>query len=282
MKLNLLPTHVSKEKGARTGIVLGALVAVVGAAAAVGMIVMSKARREQAYQTMFEKEPQAAAVVALSKQADAVIEKARPIILNINLAEAMNKHNTVYPDAYDEIRRFIPAFFRVTSMALSPGSAESTTVNITGVLQTQQQYADLMLALLRIPGAASVSRDGYQIVSPSVPSLSTIDQIGRPLKPGDSPIPDNPEERLNYYIAQGQLTGFENTGGFGGEPGQRGAMPDWSEIAVSVVVPKNVMTPNPRATLAGGGGAGGTGGGAGAPNTPPRVNFRGTGPKAGG
>lgn len=279
MKLNLLPTHVSRESSARAGIILGVLTALVGIVGAVGMMVLSKGSREAAYQKMVEKEPQAAQVVALAKQADTIIEKARPIILNINLAEEMNKHNAVYPDTYDEIRRYIPAFFRVTSMNLSPGGPESTTVNLTGVLQTQQQYADLMLALLRLPGAVSVSRDGYQMVSPRVPALSEIDQYGRPLKPGESPIPDNPQDRLAYYMAQGQLTGFENAGGFGGEPGPRGAMPNWSQISVSVILAgKNVTTPDPRATLTAGGGTGGTGGG----QAPPSVNFRGSGPKAGG
>lgn len=264
MKLNLLPTYVSKEKQAKTGVILGLLIGVVGVAAAVGLIFISRSERDRSYTEMTELEPQHAQVVALAKSADTIIEKARPIILNINLAQAMNAHNTVYPDLYDEVRRYIPSFFRVTSMAATPSSAEVATVTLTGVLQTQQQYADLMLALLRIPGATSVTREGYQIVSPQVPPLTETDQNGRPLRPGEAPIPTDPQERLDYFIAQGTLSGFEAVGGFGTEPGRRGAMPLWSEITVSVVIPRAIMTPNPRATLSSGGG----GGGGNRPNNP--------------
>ncbi len=252
MKLNLLPTYVSKEKQAQTGIVLGVLFAVVGIAAAVGMIVISKGERDRAFEEMESKKPAHLQVVAISKAADTVITQAKPIITNINLAEAMTAHNTVYADLFDQIRQYIPSFYRLTSISATPVSAEGASVNLTGVIQTQQQYADLMLALLRIPGVVNVSRDGYQIVSAQVPALTAEDQSGRPLKPGEGQIPDDPEQRLNYYIAQGQLTGFLDVSGFGGEPGQRGPMPDWSVVNITVVLPARLMTPNPRATLASG------------------------------
>lgn len=255
MKLNLLPTYVSKEKQAKTGIILGVLSAVVGIAAAVGMIVISKGERDRAFEEMESKKPAHLQVVAISKAADTTITQAKPIITNINLAEAMTAHNTVYADLFDQIRQYIPSFYRLTSISATPVSAEGASVNLTGVIQTQQQYADLMLALLRIPGAVNVSRDGYQIVSAQVPALTTEDQSGRPLKPGEGQIPDDPEQRLNYYISQGQLTGFLDVGGFGGEPGPRGPMPDWSVVNITVLLPARLMTPNPRATLASGGGA---------------------------
>jgi Tfp pilus assembly protein PilN len=255
MKLNLLPTYVSKEKQAKTGVILGVLTAVVGIAAAVGMIVISKNGRDSAYASMEEKRPAHLQVLAISKAADTVITQAKPIITNINLAEAMNAHNTVYADLFDQIRQYIPSFFRLTAISATPLSADGASVNLTGVIQTQQQYADLMLALLRIPGAANVSRDGYQVVSAQVPALSVDDQSGRPLKPGEGRIPDDPEQRLNYYIAQGQLTGFMNVSGFGGEAGPRGPMPDWSTVNITILMPAKLMTPNPRATLASGGGA---------------------------
>lgn len=259
MKLNLLPTYVSKEKGARTGIVMAVLMALIGIVGAVLIIWFTKNEKDKAHENIASKRSQVARIAGIAKSADTIISMAAPVILNINLADAMNAHNTVYPDLYDEVRGYIPSFFRVTSMSATPIDANMATVSISGVLQTQQQYADLMLALLRIPGATSVTRDGYQIVSPQVPPLSEADQVGRPLRPGESPIPDDPEQRLNWYIQQGALTGFDSTGGFGGEPGARGAMPNWSEVQLTVTLPRALMTPDPRATLTAGGGAGGGG-----------------------
>lgn len=267
MKLNLLPTYVSKEKGARAGIIMAVLMALVGIIGAVFIIWFTKNEKDKAHENIASKRAQVARIAGIAKSADTIISMAAPVILNINLADAMNAHNTVYPDLYDEVRSYIPSFFRVTSMSAAPVDASVATVTISGVLQTQQQYADLMLALLRIPGATSVTRDGYQVVSPQVPPLSEADQVGRPLRPGESPIPDDPEQRLNWYIQQGALTGFDSTGGFGSEPGPRGAMPNWSEVQVTVTLPRALMTPDPRATLTAGGSAGtGGGGGGNVPN----------------
>lgn len=257
MKLNLLPTYVSKEKQAKTAWVLSSLLALASVAAAVGMVIFSRQildknkAMDEALQGDYDR------VKALAAKADTIIATAQPIILNTNLAQAMIAHNDVYPDLFDEVRQYIPPYFRLQSMAAVPNGPDSSTVTLQGVIQTQQQYADLMLSLLRIPGATSVSRDGYAIVSPRVPALSEIDQFGRPLRPGEGPVPTDPEERLAYYIGQGAITGFENAPGFGtGEPGLRGAMPDWSQVTVSVVIPKNIQTPDPRATLTSGGGGG--------------------------
>ncbi|MCB8933622.1 MAG: hypothetical protein M9921_06395 [Fimbriimonadaceae bacterium] len=251
MKLNLLPSSVSKGKQTQTAIVLSALIAVIGIVGAVGMISASRNERANAINEAENARPRAELAASTSKYADEVISQARVILININLAEAMKNHNTVYPDLYDEVRRYIPAFYRVTSMQATPGGADTTVVTMNGVLASYQQYADLMLALYRIPGAQTVSRTGYQYTSPFVPGLTPVDQTGRPVAPGQGPIPDDPLARLDYFIAQGTVTGFTGTGGFGTGPGVRGAMPGESAVTVSVVLQRNSQTPNPRATLAG-------------------------------
>jgi hypothetical protein len=252
MKLNLLPTYVGKANTAKVMTVVSVLVALAGCAAAVGMIFVSNNNLRQARQEAEELIPQHQQVVALAKSADTIMNTARPIILNINLAEAMQKHSTVYPDLYDEVRRYIPGFFRVTNMDATPNGPDTCTVEIQGVLQTQQQYADLMLALLRIPGAQGVTRSGYQPVNKIIPNLVEEDQVGLPILRGEDNIPSDPQARLEYMIGQGSVSGFDSTGNFGlvDEP-TREAMPNWSLVTVTVVLPRAIQTPDPRATLSG-------------------------------
>ena len=251
MKLNLLPTYVGKERAARSAILLSLVLAVIGIGASVFMITSSREARRKAEEDMVSWQARAAAAVAESKKADLIVQNARVLILNTNLATAMNTHNFDYVDLYSTVRKYIPGFFRLTSMSAQPAGTDSV-VTLQGVIQTQQQYADLMLALLRIPGAKSVTRSGYQIVEQIVPNLTEGSQNGRPILRGSAPIPDDPLERMDYLMNQPRRTGFLNQGGFGQDnPTQaKGAMPDWSSITVSVVVPKNIQTPNPRATLA--------------------------------
>lgn len=253
MKLNLLPTYVSKEKQGRFAFVLAGLIAIGALAAMIFMVRTSREALAAEKQRIADARPNAQRAVATSKQADQVITDNRGLILNINLADAMNKHNTVYPDLYDEVRKYIPDFFRISSMAAVPNGAESCTVTMTGYITSFQEYANLMIALLRIPGATAVSRSGFQLSDPGVPGLIPEDQTGRPVKPGDPRIPDDPHDRLDQQIANAQVTGFANAGGFGTSetPIVRGAMPTQSTITVAVVIAgKNLQTPNPRATLA--------------------------------
>lgn len=278
MKLNLLPTYVSKEKQGRFAFVLSALIAIGALALMIFMTRTSREALDAEKKRIAEARPNAQLAVATSKRADAVIAENRGLILNINLAEAMNKHNTVYPDLFDEVRKYIPDFYRISSMAAVPNGAESCTVTMTGYLTTFQEYADLMIALLRIPGATAVSRSGFQFNEPGVPGLIPEDQQGRVIKPGEPRIPDDPHDRLDQQIANAQVTSFQNAGGFGTSetPIVRGAMPTQSTVTVAVVIAgKNIQTPNPRQTLAesaalwGGAPATGQPGQAGRPTPPP-------------
>jgi len=266
MKLNLLPTYVSKASAAKTATIFSVLIGLLGVVGAVGLIMVSKQDRDKAYDDANALTSTYTRVDGESKKADAIIAQAAQLMINQGLAQAMIEHSTVYPDLYDEVRGYIPSFFRVTSMSSAPNGAESCTVTLTGVLQTQQQYADVMMALMRIPGATNVTRDGYNPTDKFVPSLTEEDQIGLPVGQGEGNIPSDPQARLDYMISQGSVTGFVGAGGFGGEPGQRGAMPDWSEITLTVTIAgKNLQTPDPRSTLTS---SPGQGGGGTTPNIP--------------
>jgi hypothetical protein len=254
MKLNLLPTTVSREKHVRNAVLLSVLIAAGSIAALIFMMTASQREldRERRRAELLQQRAQEA--VRVSAQADEILQRARGLILNINLAEAMINHNGVYPALYDEVRQYIPGFFRVQLMHATPAGPEQTVVRLDGVIQTYQQYADIMLAMLRVPTAQQVSRAGYQITDPFVPPLVPEDQVGRPVRPGEPRIPDDPWARFELMVATATPPGaFAGTGGFGttfGEPATRGAMPGWSTITVGVLLQRNIQTPEPRGTLA--------------------------------
>jgi len=263
MKLNLLPTTISKEGQQKTAVILSILLAALGIAACVGMILISKGRLDSERAKAQEIQPQAEQAVRTAEEADQIIQKGTGIQRNSFLAKAMMDHNSVYPNLYREVLSYVPKFFRVTSISAAPVNESTCTVTMTGVIQTYEQYANLMLALLRIPTATNVTRSGYQNVDRYVPNISEEDQIGIPIRPGESRLPSNPLERLDQMIAANATpnTGFDNVGGFGAAGiGQKGAMPNWSEINVTVtlisgdvngkMVSRDIRTPDPRATLA--------------------------------
>jgi hypothetical protein len=151
---------------------------------------------------------------------------------------------------YDRVKAYIPSFYRVTNMSATPAGPGITTVTMTGNLDTYQQYADLMLALLRMPKVQSVTRAGYVQDAMVVPPLTEQDQVGRPRKPGDPPIPDNWEERLQYFQSNAKTTGYQGVSNFGsGEPGLRGPMPGESQVTVTMTIAEDLQTPDPLATL---------------------------------
>ena len=259
MKLNLVPTHVSKEKASGGAIFVMLLLIVVGIIGAVFMVSFSGAKLAASKATEADALNRAEKAKAVSDQADALMAdgKTHALTRNVSLAEAMYAHSTVYPDLYDTIRRYVPSYYRVTSMAASPGEPGTCVVTLTGVLTTYQQYADLGLAFMRIPGAVGYSPSGYQNTDAYVPNLTPEDMVGRKVHPGDGNIPDDALARLRYETQQGQLTGFMNAGGFGDDDQtQKGAMPNASLVTISVTLVSDlkhhydIQTPDPRQTLA--------------------------------
>jgi hypothetical protein len=254
MKLNLLPTSVSKGRGG--GIAAIVVAAIIVAASFLGTVAMSQISGQQvssAKAAASQLEAPAANAVKVGGEKTDVINNAKGVILNALLADAMMKHNSAYPDFYDKILPHIPSFFRISSMSAVPLGETTSSLTLTGVIHTQQQYRDLMLALNRIPGVTTVTRSGFEATEQYVPGLTSVDQHGRPILRGENQIPDDPLEQLNYYIQKGQAgsSGFTGAGGFGtGESGQKGAMPGWSSVTVTVVLPADLQAPNPRQTLA--------------------------------
>ncbi len=276
MKLNLLPTYVSKEGQAKTATVVSILLGVLGIATAVGMILYSQ-------QTLARNKAEADSLVQpaqdaldTSKRADEIMQGAVVIDRNLKLANAMLKHNTVYPDLYREVMTYVPSFMRVTTLTAAPNSPEQATITIGGVLQSFQQYADVVIALLRMPGVTNVARADFNVPVPAVPALSETDQNGLPVLPSEGNLPSDPVARMEELAARASAAprGFLGQGGFGTEEALRGAMPDWSPVTLTVTISRNIQTPDPRATLAAQGAAGaappgGSFAGGGAPPPPP-------------
>jgi hypothetical protein len=271
MKLNLLPTNVNKGAKTRNAIIGSVLLAALGVAGMVALTTISNQDLRDAKQLEADARPKAQRAVDTSAQADVVMSSARGITTNSALSEAVIKHSRVYPDFYDQVLPQIPSFFRVTQITATPGSADSVTVNIQGVLDTYQQYADLMIGLLRIARLGpdgkvvldpttkkptylvqTVSRNGYIDRSMIVPPVTVDDQNGRPRFQADAAIPDNEFDRLAYYEAKAAVQRFEGVGGFGDSSvALRTAGPDSSLISVTIVMAGTLQVPDVSSTLRG-------------------------------
>lgn len=263
MKLNLLPTTVAKASGSRTGAIFGVVVAVFGIIVALGMIFSSQAAMATAKSNAEQYQQPAADALATAQAAETQIASASVIVNNQMLAEAMTKHNTAYVNLYNKVFRYVPSYYRLTSISAAPTGATGCTVTLTGQLQTFTQYADLAIALWKIPGVQNVTRAGYVVDTPQVPALTETDQIGAPVKPGEAPLPSDPLERLQAMIdrASAAPTGYENIGGFGStdDTTAKGAMDGWSTVTMALQMPDAIQTPDPRASILANKGAGGTG-----------------------
>jgi hypothetical protein len=252
MKLNLLPATVSKGQKAKTAWLVALLISGAGVGGAVFLSLTSTARLQAERQLYTEMVPKAQEAVEMRNYADEILAQAATVTRNTNLATAMIRHNDKYPDLYNRVLPYVPPFYRLTQIQASAIDNKTATVTMTGVLRTYQQYADLMLALMRIRGAQTISRSGYQSFDQSVPQLTPQDQIGKPRDPSQpGPIPDDPLERLAYYQSQGTAPGgFEGVGNFGGPTDvQRGPGPQASLVQVTMIIEADLTVPNIRGTL---------------------------------
>jgi hypothetical protein len=260
MKLNLLPATVSKGAQAKSAWVITIVLAFLSIGGSIAMVMASSKRLADAKAAEEAAKPGAAAAVAMAAKGDTLMQdpKVGGLIRNVALAQAMIEHNAKYPTLYNSMLPYIPPFYRLTQLSATPISDQQAAVTMVGTLGTYQQYADLMLALMRNPNAVSVSRSGFVLDAPIVPNLVEIDQQGKPRKQGEAPIPDDPLERLTFFEAQGSQTqGFTGAGNFGtGTDTTRQAMPGQSLVQVQIVVNAAIQVPNPRATLTASGGGG--------------------------
>jgi hypothetical protein len=259
VKLNLLPKTVDTSGRAKFAFVGGFLMFAGSLVAAFAMAKVSGDQLTKVNDKLAEIKPNYDKVVKVATEADTMMSapEVKQAVVNASLAKAMLASSRIYPDFYDGVKTYIPAFFRITQMSANAVDDKTSTLNLTGTVKNAQEYADLMLALLRIPGATTVSRAGFQAEDVVVPALSEIDQQGRPRKESEAPIPDEPLERLQYFTDQSVPTGYLNSGNFGiTEPGTtKTVRPGESLISVVVTVPKDLRVPNPRATITALGGA---------------------------
>lgn len=254
MKLNLLPKTVGTEFRSRNAAILGFLLFAGVTAASVVLVSTSRARLERSEKLIEEAKPASDRVIAAGRIGDDAMAQpgVRTMAISSSLAEAMLKHNAVYPNFYNKVIPYIPKWFRITNLAATPNDATTCTLSMTGYVKTYQEYADLMLALLRMPGAQRVSRAGWNQEDAIVPALTSVDQNGRPRKLSEGPIPDDALDRLAYFQQRTEPSGYLQMNGFGIEDPNtaKGAPLGSSEINVTVIITENLTTPNPRATLA--------------------------------
>lgn len=258
MKLNLLPTHVSKEGQSKVAAIGSIVLALASIAAGIFLVGYSNDQVSKAKVRVADVQGKYDLCKQTAQRAEDIMASSVVIDRNLKLAQAMIEHNKVYPDLFHEVLSYVPSFFRVNSIAATPANDKQCTVTLTGVLQTSQQYADIMLAMLRIPEATNVTRAGFTDGRKAVPALTETDQIGTPVKPGESNLPSDPMARMDEMISRaGQApTGYLNANGFGSNATQKGAMPDWSQVTITVTMNKDITTPVPMATLKAQGAAG--------------------------
>lgn len=261
MKLNLLPTSVAKSSGIWPSIVIGAVLALVGLLAAVGLTIFSNVALAKAKDEATSHQQGAADAVATAKQAETQMASSAVLIRNQALSEAMLTHNFKYTQLYEDVMGYIPGYYRITSMSAIP-AGETTVVTLVGQLDTFSQYADLAIAMWKIPSVISVTRSGYQHDEMSVPNLTLENQIGQPLRPGETPIPyGDIEAQLQALQARAASapSGFQNLSNFGSSDPfvTKGPMSGYSTVTMTVTMQRDIRTPDPRATLLSGGTAAG-------------------------
>lgn len=281
MKLNLLPTTEKKSRQGKTAIVVAGLIVLASIGAAAALTFIPAGKLLAAKEGISDLERKVADTDATAKQADVIIATAADVIRNAQLAQAMIDHNDVYPKLYDDIKRYIPPYYRLQTISAVPVGEGASRVTLTGTLTGYQKYADLMLALMRFRDARTIQRAGYNLNDPVVPALDITDQRGQMRKPGEAPVPEDGLQRLAYFQAQAAAapTGYLATGNYGGgSTAVRGPLPNASLVTITMDVARDLRVPLAADTLRSAGGGAAPGGPAG-PGGPP-VGFGGaSGPR---
>lgn len=265
MKLNLLPTYVSKEKAGRNALLLSIVLFLVCVGGAFVMITKSEADFKASQEGLADLRQKATKAKETGDYADTVMQQSTMLLRNTQLAESMLAQSKKYPNLYDSVIRYIPSFYRINTMTATPLGPGQSRIDITGTIDSYQRYADLMLALLRMRGpnggqVLGITREGFVNNDMYVPALTPEDQSGRPRRPGESPIPDDPLARMQYMRGKATSQGFTGEGNFGtGTTASRGAMPGSSLVTVHITIAEDLQTPDPRATLKANGSGGGSG-----------------------
>lgn len=252
MKLNLLPKTLGKAKAVKRAWVGFVFLTLLGIGSSIFMIVSSQKRLDTAKAEVAELEPQYQTVQATSAAADTAIGQVATLVNNVQMAHDMLDHNAAYPDAYDFVRKYIPSFYRVNAMTITPIDDNTAQLTTVGVLKTRQEYTDLLLALQRIPGQTQVTRTAYNPqVRDFIPNVTQDDPLALRHKRNEPGIPKDPEAQVNQEAAKGGVTGYRGVGNFGVQDDSvpRGAMPEYQVITTTVTFPRKLQVVLPRATL---------------------------------
>lgn len=251
MKLNLLPQAVTKRSAAPLFIAMAAVMVLVATAGAAWMVVDSKDQLKKAIAERESHLPGYANNLATANDAERVIQQAVNYDRNVKLVQECAKHNNVYADLYNKLLPYIPSFYRIHSLNAT-GGGDTCSVTMVGHLSTFQQYADLELVLWRIPEVISVQRAGYVPRHSSVQGLTPDRQKSVEIKPGETPLPDDPLQQIEVLKARAASvpTGFVNAGGFGTDASPKLDMPDYQTVTMTVLMKGNLQVPDPAATLA--------------------------------
>lgn len=261
MKLNLLPICETQETTLKKTIFLMGAVLLGTIAASTVMAIYSNSRIQASKQKAEELEPQAAFAYRRAMQANSIIKSGTLLERNMRLEEAIEKHNAAQIHLMNDVLQYIPGFFRVTSLTIAPRGAQDSLVTITGIVRTYQQYADVMMALMRMPGATQSFRFGFESKERYVPPLIEMDQAGQPIKPGQVRLPDDPWKRFEIRMDT-MLKGTQEGGNhshsaiYNMNPQTKKndpvpPTPNESEVTLYVQVANRPMqVPNPRQTLA--------------------------------
>ncbi len=240
MKLNLIPKTAAKGAASKTIFVV-ALAAVLVSLVAAFMYNQSLQMTLQSWKDdTAQMKVSADEVVRATKEADEIVAKAQIVLTNKALYDQIVASNTAYPDAYDEVKEYIPSFFRVRTFNAQSTGERTSVMTISGYLRSFQQYSDVMIALLRCPSVVQIGRNGF------------------------GPVPEGDEGPFAYDP----------------EVSDRGAIPGWSAVTITLQLNRDLRAPDARATLAaaGSGPAPGQGGPAARTGAPPA----GPAPSAGG
>lgn len=209
MKLNLVPRAAARSVASRNAFFL--MLALVVVSLALALVYNAKLQGDLASWKRDAEAVKSSAdeVVRASKEADEIVAKAKIVLTNTALVNAIDNANKAYPDLYDGLKEYIPSFFRVRSIEARSTGANGAMVTIQGYLRTFQQYSDVMIAILRYPQAVAIGRSGF------------------------GPIPE----------------GDAGPFGYDPETSARGPIPGWSAVTITVQVTNDLRAPDARATL---------------------------------
>ena len=158
MKLKLLPQTEKKSRQGKTAIILATLIILGSVAGYAALTFIPAAALNKAKEGIPELQQQVANTDATAKSADTIIASAAGLIRNAKLAQAMIDHNDAYPNLYNDIKKYIPPYYRLQSISARPIGEGVSEVTLVGTLSGYQRYADLMLALMRFKDAQSITR----------------------------------------------------------------------------------------------------------------------------